>query len=213
MLLRQSAPDDLPGRGPGRVPGAGPDGAGDGVSVDRGHGLASSGHDAIFVASFAEFYRIHHGRIAGALALTFGDAELGREATDEAMTRAFDHWGTVSGHTNPAGWVYRVGLNWGRSWFRKAARRLPWVESTVTELPETADPALREALAALDDKYRAVVVCRYFLDWSTERTAAALDLPTGTVKSRLHHALGRLRAQLDDDDPISDDPTSRGTSR
>ena len=179
-------------------------------------GPAGSPHDAVFVASFAEFYRIHHGKIAGALAVTFGDAELGREATDEAMTRAFDHWGTVSGHTNPAGWVYRVGLNWGRSWFRKAARRLPWVESTVTELPETADPALREALAGLDDKYRAVVVCRYYFDWSTERTAAALDLPTGTVKSRLHHALAQLRQQLGEDDdptPNPDHPTTRGTSR
>ncbi len=172
------------------------------------------GHDAVFVASFDEFYRIHHGKIAGALSLTFGDAELGREATDEAMTRAFDHWGTVSGHTNPAGWVYRVGLNWGRSWFRRAARRLPWIESQVTELPDTADPSLRDALLGLDPKYRAVVVCRYFLDWSTERTSAALEIPAGTVKSRLHHALGELRNQLEPNEPSpSPDTNVRGMNQ
>ena len=167
---------------------------------------APASSDAVFVASFAEFYLVHHARIAGALALNFGDAELGREATDEAMTRAYRDWGTVSGHANPAGWVYRVGLNWGRSWFRRAARRLPWIESQVTELPDTADPALRAALLDLDPKYRAVVVCRYFLDWSTNQTAAALEIPTGTVKSRLHQALNELRGELEEEpepEPIS----------
>ncbi len=153
--------------------------------------------EAIFIASFAEFYRVHHPKIAKSLAMNFGDVDLGREAADEAMTRAYSHWGTVSGHNNPAGWVYRVGLNWGRSWFRRAGRRLPWIERSSTELPETSDPALRTALLELDPKYRAVVICRYFLDWSTNQTAAALELPTGTVKSRLHHALAQLRDRLE----------------
>jgi RNA polymerase sigma-70 factor (ECF subfamily) len=159
---------------------------------------------AVFIASFAEFYDVHHAKIAQALAMNFGDAELGREATDEAMTRAYARWGTVSGHDNPAGWVYRVGLNWGRSWFRRAGRRLPWLDRSSVDMPETSDPALRQALRALDDKHRAVVVCRYFLDWSTNQTAAALDLPTGTVKSRLHHALAELRVQLDTGDGYND---------
>lgn len=170
-----------------------------------------TGQHAVFIASFAEFYEVHHSKIARALALNFGDTELGREATDEAMTRAYARWGTVSGHDNPAGWVYRVGLNWGRSWFRRAGRKLPWLDRTSTELPETSDPALRRALLGLEDKLRAVVVCRYFLDWSTNQTAAALDLPTGTVKSRLHHALAELRVQLDDSDGFDDQPTNHSS--
>jgi RNA polymerase sigma-70 factor (ECF subfamily) len=172
-----------------------------------GNNAAHPGPDteAVFIASFAEFYRIHHRKIAGALALNFGNPDLGREAADEAMTRAYDRWGTVSGHDNPAGWVYLVGLNWGRSWFRRASRRLPWIETDASDLPETADPALRAALLDLDHRYRAVVVCRYYLDWSTERTASALDIPTGTVKSRLHQALTQLRDQLE---PAVDEPPS-----
>lgn len=166
-----------------------------------GRALGDDAPEAIFIASFAEFYRIHHPKIAASLALNFGDAELGREATDEAMTRAFQRWGTVSGHDNPAGWVYRVGLNWGRSWFRRAGRRLPWLDRTEAELPETSDPALRSALQNLDHRLRAVVVCRYFLDWSTKQTSAALDIPTGTVKSRLHQALSELRGQLEPNTP------------
>ncbi|MEM7273625.1 MAG: sigma factor-like helix-turn-helix DNA-binding protein [Actinomycetota bacterium] len=167
------------------------------ASVGR-RAFGDGGPEAVFVASFAEFYQIHHQRIAQSLALNFGDAELGREATDEAMTRAFQRWGTVSGHDNPAGWVYRVGLNWGRSWFRRAGRRLPWLDRQNAELPETSDPSLRAALLAMNPKLREVVVCRYFLDWSTNQTAAALDLPTGTVKSRLHQALAELRRELTD---------------
>ena len=173
-----------------------------------GAGEQAGGPEAVFIASFAEFYQVHYGKIAASLALNFGDAELGKEATDEAMTRAFQRWGTVSGHNNPAGWVYRVGLNWGRSWFRRAGRRLPWLENKQTELPETSDPTLQAALKNLDHQHRAVVVCRYFLDWSTAQTAAALDIPTGTVKSRLHHALAELRRQLE---PRDQPPT--GTER
>lgn len=155
--------------------------------------------DAVFVASFAEFYSIHHQKIARSLAMNFGDPELGREATDEAMTRAYQRWGSVSGHDNPAGWVYRVGLNWGRSWFRRTGRRLPWLDNPTTEMPETSDPALADALQELDHRFRAVVVCRYYLDWSTRQTAAALDIPEGTVKSRLSQALSELRDQLEPD--------------
>jgi RNA polymerase sigma-70 factor (ECF subfamily) len=169
---------------------------------------------ALFVASFSEFYSLNYDTIAKALSIHFGDTEIGREATDEAMTRAYDRWGTVSGHNNPAGWVYRVGLNWGRSWYRKANRSLPWVEREPINLPTATDPALQQALAALDEKQRAVVVLRYLLDWSTEQTADALDIAPGTVKSRLHKGLGELRRQLDNPyvEP-PDPPPSTGTKR
>jgi len=41
------------------------------------------------------------------------------------------------------------------------------------------------------------VTCRYLLDLSEAETAAALGIPVGTVKSRLHRGLRRLRADLD----------------
>ncbi len=192
MLMVDNEQRPMKGPPTGEVP----DREGQVVSPAFGGRSIDKGPEAVFIASFAEFYDIHHGKIATSLALTFGDVELGREAADEAMTRAFSHWGTVSGHRNPAGWVYRVGLNWGRSWFRRAGRRLPWLEDTSTDLPQTEDPALRKALLRLDYKYRSIVVCRYFLDWSTQQTAEALDIPLGTAKSRLHHALAQLQVDL-----------------
>lgn len=55
---------------------------------------------------------------------------------------------------------------------------------------------LRDAVRALPDKDRMVVLCRYFLDLSEAETAEALGWPRGSVKSRTSRALGRLRSQL-----------------
>jgi len=146
--------------------------------------------------SFDAFYESAYDDLARALSITLGDSGWGREAADEAMTRAFDRWADVATYNNPSGWVYRVGLNWARSWHRKLNRKLPW-NSDNFALPPTADHALDDALLTLDVKYRAVVVCRYLLDWSTDETARALDIAPGTVKSRLSTGLSQLRSQLD----------------
>lgn len=146
---------------------------------------------------FAGFYREHHRSIARALAFTLGDTELGAEAADEGMARAYTRWSALREYDRPAGWVYRVGLNWARSLHRRLARRLPFREATEVTQPPIADPAIAQALRDLDVGMRAVVVCRLLLDWSVEDTATALGLKPGTVKSRLHRALRVLENTLD----------------
>jgi RNA polymerase sigma factor (sigma-70 family) len=66
---------------------------------------------------------------------------------------------------------------------------------------------LIDTIETLDVRDRDVVVCRYLLDLSEAETAAALDLPKGTVKSRTARALVKLRALLD---PASTGPASTG---
>ncbi len=58
------------------------------------------------------------------------------------------------------------------------------------------DPALRRALEGLSAEFREVVALRFFADLSLEGIAAAQDVPLGTVKSRLHGALRKLRESL-----------------
>ena len=151
---------------------------------------------------FDEFYVHEHERITRALAVTFGDVELAREAVDEAMTRALQRWGTVGRLERPGGWVYRVAINWARSAMRQRRRRRarPLYERDGVELGVSGsvgtEPAVARALRALDLRYRSVVVCRYLLEMSEEQTAAALDVPAGTVKSRLHRAAQLLRVEL-----------------
>lgn len=171
----------------------------DGFEI-RGDVVADYGVDDVRddTLGFASFYTANHGPVARALALTLGDTELAMEATDEAMTRAYQRWSTVQDYANPAGWVYRVGLNWARSFLRKRRRTTssPYVDDQPVHDPNPRDPELARALAALDPKHRSVVVLRYFLDWSVDETAEALQIAPGTVKSRLHRALSQLESHL-----------------
>lgn len=149
--------------------------------------------------AFEDFYRDHRDVVARTLALTLNDAALGHEATDEAMARAYERWGTVRHYANPEGWVYRTGLNWARSWLRRRARGRR-NDFLVAADPRTdaapADTDLARALAELTDDHRAVVVLRFYRDWSVERTAEALDIAPGTVKSRLSRALSQLQVTI-----------------
>ena len=149
-------------------------------------------------AEFSEFYRAHWRGVARGLALTLGNADLASEATDEAMARAYPRWATIRSYDNPAGWVYRVGLNWARSYHRRVTRLIPFAHHATVDLDPVADPAIRDALLRLDIKQRSVVVCRLLLDWSVDETAAALEISAGTVKSRLHRALTILESTLAD---------------
>lgn len=153
---------------------------------------ATAGFDGFFVDVYPSMVR--------ALSLALGDAELGQDAAAEGFARALPGWDRISGYDNPAGWVYRAGLNWGRSRWRKKRREvggLTFVDrAQATSAP---DPDLVAALRQLSVDHRAVVVGRYYLDWSEAQLATALDVAPGTVKSRLSRALHALAEILEDD--------------
>lgn len=132
---------------------------------------------------FAAFYGACRTEVARALILAIGDRDLGSEAADEAFARALERWADVKDYENPEGWVLRVGLNWAKSRLRRRSVPTSLLDDGhhVDELPE---PELLEAVEQLSFDHRSVVVARFFLDWSIQHTAEALDLPEGTVKSR-----------------------------
>ncbi|MCU4183302.1 sigma-70 family RNA polymerase sigma factor [Acidiferrimicrobium sp. IK] len=147
---------------------------------------------------FAGYYGANRDRVVRALSATIGDTDLAADAVDEAMARAYQRWSKVAGLDNPNGWVYRVALNWSTSVLRRRRRRSSPLEPPAGsfEHPAMAEPAVAAALAELDVRQRAVVVCRYLLGWSEAETAEALNTPVGTVKSRLHRANRILSARL-----------------
>jgi RNA polymerase sigma-70 factor (ECF subfamily) len=144
---------------------------------------------------FVQFYRLHRDRLYRALAMTTRDADVASEAVDEAMARAAERWESIGEYDSPEGWVYRVALNWARSAFR---RRRPILRSSGVVWDALPDPDVSRAVAALPLRHRAVVVARYYLDWSTAEIAEHLDIPVGTVKSRLHRSLEQLARELGD---------------
>ena len=150
------------------------------------------------VRSFEGFYRASWTEIHRAVALVVGSADLASEAVDEAMVRAFERWDEVSRFSNPEGWVYRVAVNWARSWLRRLRfRAASEVPDLAVDDPDVADPRIVRALHRLPLAYREVVVARLVLDLSEAEVAEALGVPKGTVKSRLHRALSSLKEDLE----------------
>lgn len=143
---------------------------------------------------FETVWRRDRDALRRALTLSVGDAQLASEAVDEAFTRAYARWSRVSKLDDPTAWLYRVAMNWATSWLRKRRLRpiLPADELDTASYDVVEDGVVREAIAALPVSQRSVVVLRFYLDWDIARIASALDVPTGTVKSRLHRALVRL---------------------
>ena len=146
---------------------------------------------------FEDFYAVQWREVYRPLAVTLRDPDLAREATDEAMARAYQRWRTVCRYANPAGWAYRVGLNWAISQLRRRKRIVHGnLSRNPTWDPPPVDPAISRALPQLPIDQRAVVVLRYLCDHSQADIAAALDIPIGTVRSRLSRALDRLREEV-----------------
>ena len=107
-------------------------------------------------------------------------------------------------------WLLQIVANEARNRRRSAGRREGLaIRATADRPSDDAAPSPEEAVLAherremlayaigrLRDQERLVVTYRYLLQLSEAETAAALDVPPGTVKSRLSRALGRLRTDL-----------------
>jgi RNA polymerase sigma-70 factor, ECF subfamily len=101
-------------------------------------------------------------------------------------------------------WLHRIVVNRAIDWAR--ARRLR-AEVDVDAVPEVAAPpaevtglgSLGAALGRLSPEHRAVVVMRYLLELTPGEIAEALELPRGTVNSRLRRGLDALAGVLEDE--------------
>lgn len=170
------------------------------VSVAEGASGTGAAPLAAVAVRFEDFYAAHRDELARALGLALRDSALGAEAADEAFARACQRWGQVSAYANPQGWVFRVGLNWARSWLRRVRRereRRPLLAQPHATEDRARDVDLERALETLSDGHRAVIVARFYLDWSVAETAEALGIAVGTVKSRLSRGLEQLRDILE----------------
>ncbi len=186
-----------------------------GVTVGEMDKPISAADIEVAAVSFKDFYATHRDKLARALGLYFGNEDLGNEAADEAFTRAFERWQSVSQHPNPYGWVYVVGTNRARSVLRRqvvARNKRQLLEDGSTPVYATSDAAgessdldTKAAIARLRPALRSVVIARFYLEMSVEEAAEVLNVRPGTVKSRLSRALDQLRTDLDQDSALGHD--------
>ncbi len=153
------------------------------------------GAQAGSVEAVEALYRAHWPRAYRAAYLVVHDAAGAEDIAQEAFLaalRALDRFD----RRRPFGpWLHRIVVNRAIDWSRaRTLRREVEVDDAVA-----ADPApvaeleeLVRALASLPPEQRAVIVLRYLLEYTPGEIAAMLDLPRGTVNSRLRRGLDAL---------------------
>jgi RNA polymerase sigma-70 factor (sigma-E family) len=148
---------------------------------------------------FAALYQSSYRRLvlmAYALTNDLGEAE---EITQEAFALAYGRRGRVSKADSPEAWVRTVTINLAkRRWRRRAMldRILRREQAEPSPEPAGEHVDLHRAIKALGDEQRAVVVLHYLADLPVDDVASLLDIPIGTVKSRLSRARAALAAAL-----------------
>ncbi len=149
----------------------------------------------------AEFFRRYAPQVRRILFLQ-GFCEEVDDAVQEVFIKVYK--AQLPAEETFLAWFYRVILNTGRDHGRRRKTRFGLLDKleqiapngTVDPPADPSDPALREALAGLSPELRECVALRYFADLPLEEIAKAQDIPVGTVKSRLHGAVKRLRTTL-----------------
>jgi len=163
-------------------------------------------HDA-----FATLVDWHLARLDTAARLILRDADLARDAVQEGLIRA---WRDLPGLRDPDrfdAWLHRVIVHACLDLARRRKRRLIEVELDAIDLPTATDLSGRLAdreqidlaLGRLEPGHRAVVAMHYLLGMPLVEVAAALRIPLGTAKSRLHYSLAAMRAHASADADVS----------
>jgi RNA polymerase sigma-70 factor, ECF subfamily len=152
------------------------------------------------VSDLEALFRAHWPRAYRAAYLVVHDAAAAEDIAQEAFLAAVRALDRFDRRRPFAPWLHRIAVNraidWARS--RELRREVELVEAPGSPPPEPADPGrLASALASLSPEHRAVIVLRYLLDYSPGEIAKLLDLPRGTVNSRLRRGLDRLGETLE----------------
>lgn len=151
----------------------------------------------------------HHNGSLFRCALTLTrDRQLAEDVAQETLIEAWRSLERFDGRCQFSTWLYGIL----RHRFLKALRRSPQpginipLDDVSTLTHPSSDPTrdiqhaddavlIRKAVTTLPAEHRDVIEMRFFAEASLEDIAAALDIPLGTVKSRLHNALEKLRQQ------------------
>jgi RNA polymerase sigma-70 factor (sigma-E family) len=155
-------------------------------------------------AAVGELYHACYRRLVAQVYAFTTDLSEAQDVVQEAFTRALARPKGLSDVDNPEAWLRTVAVNvvrrrWRR---RKLLDTILLRDRPIARVveappgPERAD--LRDALATLPTTFREAIVLHYFADLPVDEVAAVLDVPIGTVKSRLSRGRAALAEHLGD---------------
>ena len=139
--------------------------------------------------------------------LILRDPEQAKDAVQNALVRAWRDLPTLRDPDRFDAWLHRLLVNACIDEARRLRRHRVDVELTPLTPRRSTDLAstiadrdqLERGFLRLEPEMRAVIVLHHYLDLPLPEVAVALGIPLGTAKSRLHRAIGLMRAALDAD--------------
>jgi len=157
--------------------------------------------------AFGELVQRYQAGVVDVVYRMCADAQLAQDAAQDAFIQAWLHLPSYRPQSPLRNWLYRIAVNAALDALRRQASQLP----EEIENLELADPQdnpesllvqkeradqVQRAVQALPEACRAVLVLREYEDLSYLDIASTLDIPVGTVMSRLNYARERLRLLL-----------------
>jgi RNA polymerase sigma-70 factor (ECF subfamily) len=167
-------------------------------------------------AAFGEIVERHEDRLYNTIYRLVGSADDARDLLQDTFVKAYEKLDDFRGGSSLYTWLFRIAVNTSLS----HRRRRTWVQMGApagdddpnpgnavadTAAVDPADPLIaaetetlvQEAINSLDDEHRTVVVLRDIQHCDYHEIADILEVPPGTVKSRLHRARMMLRERLE----------------
>ncbi|MGB8983860.1 MAG: sigma-70 family RNA polymerase sigma factor [Anaerolineales bacterium] len=158
--------------------------------------------------AFSELVRIHAQGVMNVIYRMCGDARIAEDAAQETFIQAWLHLSSYRPQTSLRSWLYRIAVNAATDMLRRERRILPnALEDLQLQDPQPGPEALflqeertalvKKAILSLPEASRVVLVLREYEGMSYYEIAEALDIPVGTVMSRLNYARKSLKDKLE----------------
>jgi RNA polymerase sigma-70 factor (ECF subfamily) len=164
------------------------------------------GAQAGSVSDLEALFREHWPRAHRAAFLVVHDAAAAEDIAQEAFLAAVRNLDRFDRRRPFGPWLHRIVVNRAIDWARARAVRRESGEDALAATEDDTEENVRgnpfsegiaDGLASLSPEHRAVIVLRYLLEYTPGEIAELLDLPRGTVNSRLRRGLDRLEDIFD----------------
>jgi RNA polymerase sigma-70 factor (sigma-E family) len=167
-----------------------------------------SAHDAFPISArgaVSALFSVHHRRLVGLASLLVDDHGTAEEIVQDAFESLYKRWASLRDPSAAVAYLDRAVVYGARSWVRRrvTARTYVLPEAGASPSAESEGVDLRrndelaDAIRALPQRQREVVVLRYYLDLSEEQIAAWLGVSTGSVKRHAFRATAHLHKRME----------------
>ncbi len=157
--------------------------------------------------AFGDLVRLHYPGVVRVVFRLCGDARLAEDMAQEAFLRAWIKLSSLHPQSSIRNWFYRIAVNAALDVLRRRPEETLEDEATQMLPDQKASPEaamiekegktqVQQAIQSLPEAARSVLILREYGELSYQEIANVLDVPVGTVMSRLNYARNRLRELL-----------------